>query len=89
VEFEWDGDKDRINRARRGFGLGLAMLLFNGSERIELDTRFDYGEERSVATGVIQGRVFVCVFTDRGDVRRIISLRRANRRENDAYYQGL
>ncbi len=49
------------------------------------DDRKDYGERRRVAYGRIEGRLFVCVFTDREDVRRIISLRKANSRERRAY----
>lgn len=42
------------------------------------DDRKDYGERRQVACGLIRGRLFVCVFTDRGEIRRVISLRKAN-----------
>lgn len=89
MEYEWDSEKDAINIARRGLPLALAELLFNGTERVSQDDRFDYGEVRLVARGLIDGRLFVCVFTDRGNTRRIISLRKANRREVNAYHQGL
>jgi uncharacterized DUF497 family protein len=49
------------------------------------DTRRDYGEPRVIAYGLIRGRINVCVYTLRGDIYRIISLRKANRREVDAY----
>lgn len=47
----------------------------------ELDERDYDGEIRRIAYGVIAGRLFVCVYTLRGDVHRIISVRKANRRE--------
>jgi uncharacterized DUF497 family protein len=49
--------------------------------RIDPDTRRDYGEQRFVALGRIGLRVHVLVFTPRGEVVRVISLRKANRRE--------
>lgn len=61
------------------------MELFSGPYLIRQDTRRDYGEQRVVAYGLIRGRMHVCVYTLRGDAHRIISLRRANRREVDAY----
>ena len=89
MRYEWDSAKDRQNIAKHGISLGAAELLFDGAERVSRDERFEYGERRMVARGLIAGRLFVCVFVDRGGVRRIISLRKANRREGDAYRKGL
>ena len=47
----------------------------------EPDTRWDYGEERFESVGFIGKRLFVLVFTPRGEKRRLISLRKANSRE--------
>ncbi|MDB5365146.1 MAG: hypothetical protein JWM77_1073 [Rhodospirillales bacterium] len=81
--------KDRRNRAARGFGFALAIALFAGEVREYEDRRKDYGERRAIAHGLINGRLFVCVYTDRqvGEkvVRRIISLRKGNRRERRTY----
>jgi len=57
----------------------------SGPHLVESDDRFEYGEARFIATGEIAGRLHVCVDTLRGDAYRIISLRRANRRETNAY----
>ncbi|WP_258195689.1 BrnT family toxin [Nitrosomonas ureae] len=51
------------------------------------DTRHDYGENRMVALAPIDERLFCVVYVDREDERRIISLRKANRREFDYYEQ--
>jgi uncharacterized DUF497 family protein len=48
-----------------------------------------HGEVREVAFGVINDRLFVCVYTDRDAERRVISLRRANRREVKRYGENL
>ena len=53
------------------------------------DDRFDYGEIRRIAFGFINSRLFVCVYADREAERRVISLRKANRREVQRYAQDL
>lgn len=45
------------------------------------DTRHDYGETRMIGYALIESRLYCVVFTDRGNERRIISLRKANQRE--------
>jgi hypothetical protein len=85
VKYAFDPDKDRLNQAKHGVSLVLAELLFTGSHVAIADDRFDYGEVRRIAFGPIQGRLFVCVFADRGAERRVISLRKANTREVNRY----
>jgi uncharacterized DUF497 family protein len=55
------------------------------SADIKMDGRFDYGELRKSAHGLIDGRLFVVVYTERGDLTRIISLRKANEREKRVF----
>lgn len=52
---------------------------------IESDSRKDYGESRFMAYGLIEDRLYCLVFTPRGSKIRIISLRKANRREAKRY----
>lgn len=54
---------------------------------VEVDDRFDYGEIRYHAVGQVEGREFVVVYTTRGRALRIISARKANRREIARYAQ--
>lgn len=63
----------------------LAPLLFDGPVLCTVDDRHDYGEVRIRALGVVGARILHCVYTDRGNLRRIISLRYAARKERDAY----
>jgi uncharacterized DUF497 family protein len=63
------------------------MAIFDGRTLDEPDVRRDYGEPRIKAIGEAAGLVLVCVYTDRGERRRIISLRPAKRRERNAYRQ--
>jgi uncharacterized protein len=77
MEVEFDPAKDAKNRRERGLPLALAaVLLANLVVEFE-DTRWDYGERRAIAVGTIAGRLHVCVYTMRGTVYRIISLRKA------------
>ena len=53
------------------------------------DARFDYGEPRFTTVGVLDGRMVIVVWTPRGEVRRIISMRKANEREIARFAQAL
>lgn len=49
------------------------------------DDRFNYSEERWVALGLIDNRLHVLTYTIRGENIRLISLRKANKRESEYY----
>jgi hypothetical protein len=85
MEIEYDAAKSRRNAKRRGLHFGDAMELLSGPHVSRPDTRRNYGEQRIIAYGLIRGRMHVCVYTLRREAYRIISLRKANRREVDAY----
>jgi uncharacterized DUF497 family protein len=81
----FDPAKDAANRTKHGVSLALAEVLFAGPHVSMIDDRFDYGEAREVAFGFVNGRLFVCVYADRESERRVISLRKANKREVRRY----
>lgn len=87
VNYVFDPPKDALNMAKHGVSLAVAEVLFAGSHVTMTDDRFDYGEVRQVAFGEVSGRLFVCVYTDRQAERRVISLRKANKREVKYYDQ--
>jgi len=87
MAIEFDGAKDARNREKHGISLVRAAELFEQPFREIEDLRAEYGERRFIAYGLIEARVFVCVYVWRGKRRRIVSLRKANRREIDAYRQ--
>ena len=89
VRYVFDPAKDKIHRAKHGVSLGLAELLFAGPHLSMTDDRFEYGEIRAVAFGLINGRLFACVHADRKAERRVISLRKANKREVKRYGENL
>jgi uncharacterized DUF497 family protein len=85
IEFEWDESKSEQNDRRRDLPFAIAIALFDGPVIEHVDDRRDYDEVRMKAVGDVDGLLLACVYTDRGKTRRIISLRRANRKERHAY----
>jgi uncharacterized protein len=84
--FEWDENKNRQNIKKHGFDFADAKEIFRGILLFSSDVRKDYGESRWVGIGTIRGRTAVVVFTERGpETIRIISLRKATRRERRQY----
>jgi hypothetical protein len=84
--FEWDEDKRLSNLVKHGVDFRRAVQVFGG-RIVELpDRRRDYGEMRIRCLGEIEGRVYVVVYTGRGSTRRLISVRKANAREQRTYH---
>jgi uncharacterized DUF497 family protein len=83
--FEWDAAKSVKNARERGLPFDVAMAMFDGPTLEIPDDRRDYGERRIRAIGVVRDVALVCVYSDRSEARRIISLRVANRKERHAY----
>jgi uncharacterized protein len=87
MDFEFDSEKDEINRLKHGVSLALgAEVLMNRFGRIG-DERRDYGEERFNAFGLVNGRLFVCAYTMRGQTYRLISVRKASKQEQRIWLQ--
>jgi uncharacterized DUF497 family protein len=87
---EWDAAKNLSNIQKHGFDFAEAEELFRGLLVVDPDTRDDYGEKRWTGIGVIRGRPAHVVFTQRPpDIIRIISLRKATRREQKQYEEAI
>ena len=83
--FEWDDEKARTNLADHKVSFESARLVFEDVGAVdELDDREDYGELRSNRTGLAQGRLITVTYTEREDRYRIISARKATKREQTA-----
>ncbi len=80
MNIDFDTAKDDANRAKHGFPLALGLLVLENRVADVADER-GYGEERRIAYGLVKGRLFVAVYTMRGDTYRLISVRKANSRE--------
>lgn len=84
--FEWDDDKRTANLAKHGVDFAAVHRFDWSSSLTARDGRGDYGEDRFVTLGIIDGRLHFCAWTQRGERRRIISLRKANRREQAIFF---
>ncbi|MGD9508025.1 MAG: BrnT family toxin [Geminicoccaceae bacterium] len=89
MEFEWDEAKSDACLDHRGFDFAFAAGVFaDPTLLVEVDDRRDYGEPRLVAVGRIAEFHFTVVFTPRAAKVRIISARRASRKEIARYGSG-
>ena len=77
----YDPNKRLATLRDRGVDFERAAEVFDGDVLDWPDERFDYGELRIVTIGFLDGRMVVIVWTPRGDDRHIISMRKANARE--------
>lgn len=77
----YDPNKRLATLRDRGLDFERATEVFDGDVLDWPDERFDYGELRVVTIGFLDGRMVVVVWTARGDARHIISMRKANARE--------
>lgn len=87
MEIEFDPVKDQANQAKHGLSLADASGFDFSTAHIEIDDRFEYGEIRIYALGLIGTRVHALVFTETAKGIRAISLRKANQREVKRYEQ--
>ena len=65
--------------------MGRAGDVFSGDTLTVLDNRRDYGENRFITVGFLDGTMVVLVWTPRIKARRVISMRKANERERRLY----
>ena len=89
MEFEWDPEKARRNKAKHGVSFELVRSFDFENAKIVEDDDIDYGEERLVAIGLIGDRIYVVVFVELSDIIRVISLRKADREEANEYVEYL
>ena len=85
MKIEFDRDKRQATLNNRGLDMARAAEIFAGATLTIADDRKDYGEPRFITIGRLDGRMVVSVWTPRGAARRIISLRKANDREQALY----
>jgi uncharacterized DUF497 family protein len=89
VEFEWDRTKAETNLAKHGISFDTVRFFAFATALVVEDDRKDYGEVRMVALGFIGARLHHLVYTERGDIIRVISLRKASRKEIRLYVESI
>ncbi|NYT25611.1 BrnT family toxin [Alcaligenaceae bacterium] len=85
MNYVFDPAKNALNVRNHGVFFAAAADFDWETAVVDIDDRYEYGEARLIATGLIGERVYVMVFNLRETSVRIISLRRANRREVKRY----
>ena len=89
MQAEWDEEKCRANLEKHGLSFDDAWQVLAGDTITIPDERYDYGEDRLITLGRLAGRVVVVVHVSRGENTRIISMRKANAREQEIYQKRL
>ena len=89
MKIEFDPVKDVAHQAKHGVSLSMAVDLDWEAALVWVDERFEYDESRMIALAPQTEILYYVAFVDRGEVRRVISLRRANRREVKHYVENL
>jgi uncharacterized DUF497 family protein len=89
MPIEFDPRKDADDLAKHGVSLGLASELDWDAALVWVDDRFEYDELRMIALAPRASTLYYVAFIDRGDVRRIIRLRHATRREVKHYVENV
>ena len=82
---EFDEAKRAKTLEERGLDMARAGEVVDGDTLTVEDVRIDYGETRYITVGFLDERMVVLVWTQRGDIYRIISMRKANDREKAVY----
>lgn len=84
-QITFDPVKRETTLRERGLDFALAAEVFEGHTYDRVDDRRDYGEVRIITVGTLVGRMVVLVWTQRGEARHVISMRKANDREQALY----
>ena len=85
MQIDFDSKKNVANLANHGVSLAIAPSLDWDAALVWVDDRFEYDESRMIALAPETNTLYYAAFVDRAEVRRIISVRRATRKEV-AYY---
>lgn len=86
MRFEWDETKRIRNLRVHGFDFRDAYRVFENPVFTIADDRFEYGETRYFSIGILTGRTVALSHTLGDEVIRVISLRKANKHEQEIYF---
>ena len=84
--FEWDPDKNASNKLKHGIDFVTAQAIWDDPCRAVLDSTLS-DEPRQLTIGLVHGRMYTAITTTRGDIIRIISVRRS-RKEEEVHHAG-
>lgn len=84
MKFEWDSNKNNSNKSKHGIDFETSEKLWIDENRIEIIAPYPL-EDRRIMIGTIEGIIWTAIYTIRCDVIRIISVRRARKKEVSLY----
>ena len=87
MKFEWDENKRLINLQRRGIDFADVWRVFENETHTVIDDRFDYDEIRYLSFGLLFGEVVAVSHTETDEIIRIISVRKAEKYEQETYFR--
>ena len=88
MEFEYNPEKSQSNKTKHGLDFEEAKQIWEDIDRLEVAvSRSVKGEERNLMIGRISDKIWTAVFTRRGGAIRLISVRRAHKKEEKNYGQ--
>lgn len=86
MNYQWDPEKARANVNKHGVEFADAVGVFDDPEAITLEDPDAEGEQRFVSIGLdFLGRIIVVAYTYRGEDLRLISARKATKKEVKIY----
>ena len=89
MELEWDESKRQLVLRERGLDILYAALIFENDVLTRVDNREDYGEERLISLGLVEGAPFIVVHTKRNEVIRLITAWKGGRSDFARYQEGI
>ncbi len=89
MSYTWDEDKRQATIAARGLDFADAEKIFQRGAFTWEDSRFAYGEQRFITLGLLGTDVVVLVHTEDEEEIRVISMRKADRDEQDLYHRNV
>jgi uncharacterized protein len=87
--FEWDQKKNKKNLTKHGISFQEAKEIFQNIRLTSIDKRKKYGERREVSLGLLEDIPIIVIHTKRQQKIRIISARKANKKERRKFYEYL
>jgi uncharacterized DUF497 family protein len=84
MQFEWDPKKSQINTKKHGIAFKAAKALWNDPDRVVIRAPYPL-ENRYILIGQLEDKIWTAIYTIRSSAFRIISVRRARKKEEDLY----
>ena len=89
MKIEYDPAKRQRTFDERGLDFESIVAVFDQFHLIRTDDRKDYGEVRHIMLGLLDDKPVICVWTQRGDAVRVISMRIADDEGREIYWREL